>query len=137
MSRCTVTLLSVVLFGTVGLVCAQDPPQFPGPEQEHQWLQKFVGDWITESKGIMGPDQPPLECSGTLASHMVGGFWVINEMKGDLMGTPMTRLYAGTLAHPAPNPNIPASTPMTANITMPIGVRWVRHRTVSPVDAST
>jgi hypothetical protein len=83
-------LLPLVLFVAVTSALAQEQPSFPGPEKEHQWLQKFVGDWDTESKGMMGPDQPPVECAGTLTSRTLGGFWVVNEMKGDVMGAPMT-----------------------------------------------
>ncbi len=62
----------------------------PKPTPEHVWLEKFVGDWSTDSKGTMGPDQPPMECKGSLNSRKLGGFWVLNEMKGDMAGAPMT-----------------------------------------------
>lgn len=75
-----------------GVAVAQEQPQFPGPEQEHQWLKKFVGQWVTTSKGSMGPDQPPMVCSGTIESKMIGEFWVVNEMKSDVQGIPMQGL---------------------------------------------
>jgi Protein of unknown function (DUF1579) len=28
-------------------------------QNEHQWLQKFVGEWIYETEAMMGADQPP------------------------------------------------------------------------------
>jgi len=68
----------------------QAPPPAPEPTKEQVWLQKFVGQWKTESKGVAGPDQPPMQCSGTLSSRMLGGFWVVNEMSGDMAGVPMT-----------------------------------------------
>lgn len=71
-----------------GSVVAQEAPQMPGPEKEHKWLDKFVGQWVTESKAFMGPDGSAIECSGTLSSRSLGGFWVVNEMKGDFQGTP-------------------------------------------------
>lgn len=80
----------------LGLLCAtasaQQQPELPGPEKEHQWLQKFVGEWTTTSKGSMGPDQPPMECTGTIKSRMIGGFWVVNEMKSTVQGAPMQGL---------------------------------------------
>ena len=36
------------------------------------------------------PDQPPMQCTGTLNSRKLGGFWVINEMKGEWQGEPMS-----------------------------------------------
>lgn len=34
----------------------------------------------------MGPDEPPMKCSATMTTRMLGGFWVINETEGDIMG---------------------------------------------------
>lgn len=77
----------------ISLICsgatAQQQPEFPGPEKEHQWLHKFVGEWTTTSKASMGPDQPPMECSGTIESRMIGEFWIINEMQSNPQGMPM------------------------------------------------
>ena len=80
-------------FVSLTMICsaamAQQPPEFPGPEKEHQWLHKFVGEWTTMSKASMGPDQPPMECSGTIESRMVGEFWIINELQSSPAGMPM------------------------------------------------
>ena len=69
-------------------VVGQEPPVVE-PSQEHKWLAQFVGDWTTDSKGTAGPGQPPMECAGKLSSKKLGEFWVLNEMKGDMVGTPM------------------------------------------------
>lgn len=68
---------------------AQEEPQIPSLEKEHQWLRQFVGQWSTNSKADMGPGKPAMECEGSISSRMIGGFWVLNEMKADLAGTPM------------------------------------------------
>ena len=88
MKLCTLTTLSFIAITSMA-VGAQELPQLPEPEKEHQWLQQFVGEWTTKSKADMGPDLPPMECEGSISSRMVGGFWVLNEMKGDMAGTPM------------------------------------------------
>ena len=67
-------------------------PEFPAPVKEHQWLQQFVGEWETHSEATMGPDQQPLKCEGSMTTRMLGGFWVINEIKGDMAGTTMSGL---------------------------------------------
>lgn len=100
-------MLLVPMLGAVVPASAQEAGEFPGPEKEHAWLGKFHGEWTTESRGSMGPDQPPLECTGTITSRSLGGFWVVNELKGDIHGTVMTgiqtigydpgrKLYVGT-----------------------------------------
>ncbi len=78
-----------ILLGAIPLV-AQEPLAMPTPVAEHAWLEKFVGEWDTKSEAKMAPDQPPMECSGTLSSRMLGGFWVVNEMKGGMANDPMT-----------------------------------------------
>ena len=81
--------LALLLGLLAGIAMAQGP-EFPKPKPEHAWLEKFVGDWTTESKGTMGPGQPPIDCKGTLASRKLGGFWIMNELKGDMGGAAMT-----------------------------------------------
>lgn len=83
-----ITVLTLIY----GAAAAQEPMELPGPEKEHQWLAKFVGRWETNSKGSMGPDSPPIECSGTIESRMIGDFWVVSEMQSTVMGRPMRGL---------------------------------------------
>ena len=84
----TALILSLVCFDEAAF--GQEAPAMPKPTQEHDWLQKFIGEWTTESKATMGAGQPPIQCSGTLTSRKLGGFWVLNEMKGEWAGDPMT-----------------------------------------------
>jgi hypothetical protein len=101
------TSVALGLLISAGTTLAQEPPAMPAPSSEHVWLEKFVGEWVTKSEAKMGPDQPAMQCSGTLSSRMLGGFWVLNEMKGDMVGEPMTgvqtigydearKMYVGT-----------------------------------------
>lgn len=86
---------------------AQEFPEMPGPEKEHQWLQQFVGEWDSVAKASMGPDQPDMESKGTMSSHMLGDRWIVNKISGDMMGTqvlglqtigydPTAKKYVGT-----------------------------------------
>lgn len=63
--------------------------QSSSPTEEHKWLKQFEGEWESESEGKMGPDQPVMKCKGTMSGKMLGGFWLINDMKGDMMGVQM------------------------------------------------
>jgi len=81
-----------ILFATLfaaTFVAAQEVPQFPSPQKEHEWLQQFAGDWETHSKAMMGPDQPEIKCEGAIHSRMLGGFWIVSEMKSEAMGMAM------------------------------------------------
>lgn len=53
--------------------------EMPKPQQEHEWLQKIVGEWTVEYEGTMGPDQPSTTWHGTESTRSFGGFWVIGE----------------------------------------------------------
>lgn len=81
-------ILSLICFHEVAF--GQEAPALPKPTQEHNWLDQFIGEWKTESKATIAPDQPPMQCSGNLTSRKVGGFWVLNEMKGEWSGEPMS-----------------------------------------------
>lgn len=56
------------------------------PQKEHQWLQKFVGEWTYESEVNMGADRPPEKAMGTESVRSLGGFWVLGEGEGEMPG---------------------------------------------------
>jgi hypothetical protein len=54
------------------------------PQQEHQWLQKLVGDWTCEGEALMGPDKPPSKSRGSERVRSLGGLWVVCEGQGEM-----------------------------------------------------
>lgn len=58
----------------------------PAPTPQHEWLKKFVGNWKTVAEIYMEPGKPPVVAKGTDTFRMVGGFWVVGEGKGEMMG---------------------------------------------------
>lgn len=58
----------------------------PAPESEHLWLAKLAGTWEFENVCSMGPDQPDMKSSGTETVRMLGDFWAICEMSGQMPG---------------------------------------------------
>jgi hypothetical protein len=66
---------------------AQETPEAPKPTEEHQWLQQFVGQWESTAEAALGPGQPTITCHGKATSRMIGGFWVVTESEGEMMGT--------------------------------------------------
>ena len=76
---------SVMFFLSLGsTLLAQEPPNFPQPTEAHQWLKQFAGEWTTTSQAAMEPNQSPMECTGRMTSRMVGDFWVVSELSGDM-----------------------------------------------------
>lgn len=53
------------------------------PQKEHQWLQRFVGEWTFEGEAMMEPGQPPSRFNGTESVRSLGasGFWLRGRVR--------------------------------------------------------
>ncbi|MDG3007734.1 DUF1579 domain-containing protein [Paludisphaera mucosa] len=80
-----------------------------GPQKEHRWLDRLVGDWTFEGEcAAMGPGQPPMKYVGVETVRSLGGLWTVgegeNEMPEGGVGKsvmtlgydPASRCYVGT-----------------------------------------
>lgn len=56
------------------------------PQKQHQWLDRFIGEWTWESECNMGADQPPTKTIGTEVVRSLGGLWIIAEGVGGADG---------------------------------------------------
>ena len=56
------------------------------PQNEHQWLQKLVGEWTYETEVTMGADQPAEKATGTENVRSLGDFWILAEGQGEMPG---------------------------------------------------
>ena len=61
--------------------------QLPTPTPEHEMLKKEAGTWDVEIKA-MGQST-----KGTESSRMLGGFWLITDFKGKLMGMDLSLIH--------------------------------------------
>ena len=84
MKSSIVCLTLLLCFCFVSIVSAQ--LEFPTPTDEHKWLKKFVGTWEVASKAKMGEDLPAMESTATMKSEMLGEFWLVNTMDGNVGG---------------------------------------------------
>lgn len=103
----TIVLGGLLTWMFAAAVAAQEPPVFPQPQKEHEWLHQFVGEWETESHAPAAAGQPAMTCKGTMRTRMLGGFWVVSESQVEAMGTtvnavltvgydPQAKKYVGT-----------------------------------------
>jgi len=89
-------LLTLVLLASAAVTIAADTaeefkmPEMPKPQKEHQWLQRLVGEWEGEGEITMEPGQEPMKTKGTETARSLGGFWVVADHKGEMMGAPMS-----------------------------------------------
>ena len=56
------------------------------PQQEHQWLQRFVGEWTFEGEAAMEPGKPAETFKGTEIARPLGGLWILAEGQGEMPG---------------------------------------------------
>lgn len=71
------------------LLPAQQTPELPTPQKEHEWLRKFEGEWTSDSQATGVPGQPPMNGTGTMKSRMLGGFWVVSDIVFTMPGVTM------------------------------------------------
>jgi hypothetical protein len=56
----------------------------PGPQPEHRWLQKLLGEWTYDTD--FGPGHQGAKASGTERGRAIGEFWVQLEGNGEMGG---------------------------------------------------
>jgi hypothetical protein len=61
------------------------------PTREHQWLQKFVGEWTYETEAAMEPGQEPQKFTGSERIRALGEIWIHGEGTSQMPdGSPAT-----------------------------------------------
>ncbi|RIK88342.1 MAG: hypothetical protein DCC67_00845 [Planctomycetota bacterium] len=83
----TASLLTMVQLGP-----AAETPAAPQPTKEHQLLAQFAGQWKSRAETMPAPGQVPIVCEGTETARMLGGYWLVAEGQGDMLGQPVTSL---------------------------------------------
>jgi len=53
-----------------------------GPQREHAWLQRLVGDWVYEGEAPAAPGEPVMRISGTETVRGIGEVWIVAEGRG-------------------------------------------------------
>jgi len=69
----------VMLAGGTG-ARAQEPPKPADPGKEHEWLQRFVGEWEGDF------------ANSAESARMVGGLWMVADFKATVSGKPMAAI---------------------------------------------
>lgn len=49
------------------------------PQEEHQWLHQFEGNWTAEVECVMAPGQPPNKSTATAKGRRLGELWILIE----------------------------------------------------------
>ena len=108
MRKLLVSTLTLTMLAAALIARAQEMPEMPKPQKEHEWLQQLVGEWTSDYK-ISMPGEPDMVCKGTETVSSLGGFWTIsegtvsfegmtNESRMTLGYDPAKKQYIGTYA---------------------------------------
>jgi hypothetical protein len=84
----------IIAFAPATPVLAQEQemPEMPQPQKEHEWLRQLEGNWESDMKIHMTPGEPPTESKSNESARMLGGFWIVSEGKGEMMGSPFSSI---------------------------------------------
>lgn len=86
----------IIKIGTAAMLAAllaawaQDPKPEASKAAPHDFLKQFVGEWTCDSEAQMAPDQEPVKSKGAMSGSMIGSFWAVVVVKGEMMGQPFT-----------------------------------------------
>ncbi|MGH8491615.1 MAG: DUF1579 domain-containing protein [Moraxellaceae bacterium] len=59
--------------------------------KEHEWLQKFLGEWKATGESPIGPDQAPMTWTTTETGRLIGPLWMQAESQSTMPdGKPAT-----------------------------------------------
>jgi Protein of unknown function (DUF1579) len=53
-------------------------------QKQHQWLDKFIGEWTSEAEYSMEPNGEPSKSTGTEVVKSIGGVWIVAEGDSDM-----------------------------------------------------
>ena len=67
-----------------------DAAKYLTPNENHQWLGQFIGEWDATSRIWMMPGQAPMESKGKASVRwLVEGRWIISESDMTMFGMPV------------------------------------------------
>jgi len=77
-------MLAGIMVGGASSLVAQES-ELPKPGPEFDILKADVGTWDVEIKTCAGPGEPTVS-KGKESNRMLGGFWLIVDFQGNMMG---------------------------------------------------
>lgn len=72
---------------------------FSEPNEHHQWLERFIGDWTFVHRCDAGPDHEAMETTGTETVRAFSDLWIVADGQGEIPGTPDTMRMRLTLGY--------------------------------------
>lgn len=87
--------IAIVLVAGGALAQPDEPTrEQAAPDRDQRWLKQLVGEWDTQWKMYLQPEQPPLEATGTDSVRALGGNWIIAEAESTVMDAPFSGILS-------------------------------------------
>src|SRR5678816_1516491 len=71
----------------------------PEPQEEHRWLQRMVGEWLSQPQdhNMGDPDRLDYHKPWIESVRTIGGLWIVSEGRGDIpdIGESCTMMTVG------------------------------------------
>lgn len=83
---------SLAMFCSAAFLPAVEEMKMPEPVQQHQWLERFVGEWESEGECYVDPAKPA-KINGSEKAHRLGKFWVMAKGKAKMGEMEMENVF--------------------------------------------
>ena len=76
-------LMIPIVVAVSALARQEDAPPALQVQEEHEWLQQYVGEWDVTSETKMEPGAVPTRTTSTESVRSIGPLWVVGEGRTD------------------------------------------------------
>jgi hypothetical protein len=82
----------ILIAALATFVALPAPQEKPKPQKEHEWLRQLAGEWTTDGETVAEQGKEPEKSKGSAAGRMLGDFWLLLDVKGDVAGNAFSGL---------------------------------------------
>lgn len=83
---------ALMICASPSLPASDEEMKMPEPVKQHQWLDRFVGEWSCEGECLVDPEKP-MKLTGGEHAKRLGKFWVISKGMGKMGDMEMQRVF--------------------------------------------
>ena len=84
--KLTIPTLVTVSLTVSAFALQEDAPPAPQVLEEHEWLQRYVGEWDVTSETRMEPGAAPTSMTSAESARSIGPLWIVAEGSVDSKG---------------------------------------------------
>jgi hypothetical protein len=86
------TIAPIALLVVLAVAHARPQPPPSQRQEQHAWLERFVGEWTVTAEAHMDPETEPMTMESTERVRSIGGLWIVAEGSATFQGVPFTSI---------------------------------------------